>query len=248
MKQLVKTMAYGIPWIGPTVRSVVAKTRLAYGKWKHPFQGTADYWEKRYQAGGNSGAGSYGQLAEFKADVINRFVEQQQIKSVVEFGCGDGNQLSLLKMPNYTGIDLSAAAVAGCRRRFASDPSKRFVVSGLLDDIHAELSLSLDVIFHLVEDEIYDQYMRNLFNAATRYVMVYASNYDELLPGTHMRHHCFTDWVERHAPQWSLMDTIKNEFPVDPAKPDTTSYSDFYVFAKVESKVAGPKVESDSSG
>ena len=30
-----------------------------------------DYWEKRYSKGGNSGAGSYNNLALFKASIIN---------------------------------------------------------------------------------------------------------------------------------------------------------------------------------
>ena len=56
---------------------------------------TLSYWENRYKNNGNSGAGSYGRLAEFKADVINNFIAENKITSVIEFGCGDGNQLSL---------------------------------------------------------------------------------------------------------------------------------------------------------
>ena len=48
-----------------------------------------------YASGGSSGPGSYGRLAAGKADFLNRFVEDHQIKTVLEIGCGDGNQLSL---------------------------------------------------------------------------------------------------------------------------------------------------------
>jgi hypothetical protein len=34
----------------------------------------------------------------------------------------------------------------------------------------AELGLSLEVIFHLVEDDVFDVYMRHLFASATRFV------------------------------------------------------------------------------
>ena len=34
---------------------------------KKPFQNSDDYWKNRYDDGGNSGGGSYGILAEFKA-------------------------------------------------------------------------------------------------------------------------------------------------------------------------------------
>lgn len=37
------------------------------------------YWNDRYLTVGNSGAGSYNKLAQFKADIINNFVEKNQI-------------------------------------------------------------------------------------------------------------------------------------------------------------------------
>ena len=51
------------------------------------------YWNDRYVKGQNSGAGSYNKLAQFKADVINDFLGRNQIKSIVDYGVGDGNQL-----------------------------------------------------------------------------------------------------------------------------------------------------------
>ena len=57
------------------------------------FTASDDYWEERYSKGKNSGAGSYNELARFKAEVLNGFVQKQNIRSVIEFGCGDGNQL-----------------------------------------------------------------------------------------------------------------------------------------------------------
>ena len=40
-----------------------------------------EYWEKRYASGGNSGAGSYNYLAEFKAEILNNFVTENNINS-----------------------------------------------------------------------------------------------------------------------------------------------------------------------
>jgi hypothetical protein len=59
------------------------------------FSDSITWWEKRYISGGNSGQGSYGVLAEFKAETVNQFVGEFEVKSLVEFGCGDGSQLSL---------------------------------------------------------------------------------------------------------------------------------------------------------
>lgn len=118
------------------------------------FPGSARYWETRYASGGTSGEGSYGELAAFKAEILNEFVAANNIASVIEFGCGDGNQLALARYPRYSGFDVSPQAVSLCRKRFAADPSKLF---GLMDDYRgekADLGLSLDVVYHLVEDAV----------------------------------------------------------------------------------------------
>ena len=56
--------------------------------------GSEAYWKRRYEVGGNSGSGSYGQFAEFKADVLNSVVAEHTVGSVIEFGCGYGNHSS----------------------------------------------------------------------------------------------------------------------------------------------------------
>ena len=53
------------------------------------------YWKRRYDNGGNSGAGSYNRLAKFKAEIINGFVKSHMIKTVIEWGCGDGRSITI---------------------------------------------------------------------------------------------------------------------------------------------------------
>ena len=50
------------------------------------FSGSQDYWKKRYLLGGNSGKGSYGENAEFKSRVLNKFVRENNVCLVTEFG------------------------------------------------------------------------------------------------------------------------------------------------------------------
>ena len=38
---------------------------------------------------------TYGELGRAKADFLNNFVRSHAIGSIIEFGCGDGYQLSL---------------------------------------------------------------------------------------------------------------------------------------------------------
>jgi hypothetical protein len=110
---------------------------------------SAQYWRNRYRAGGNSGAGSYGRLAAFKAEIINAFVRQHDVASVIEFGCGDGAQLKLADYPAYIGFDVADESVELCRSKFLGDSTKEFKNAASWDYEHADLTLSLDVIFHL---------------------------------------------------------------------------------------------------
>ena len=222
-----KQRARQIPVIGDMLAHVYVK--LA----RKRFSDSADYWETRYQKGGNSGNGSYGELAEFKAEFLNGFVADNAIRSVIEFGSGDGNQLLIAAYPAYLGIDISTTAIEHCREMFADDDRKRFMLLDDYDGDQAELSMSLDVIYHLVEDEVFESHMRDLFAAGSRFVIVYASNTDEQFPiqSPHVRHRKFTDWVDANAPEWTLAETIVNPMPFD-AKTNTGSFADFHVFAK----------------
>ena len=76
------------------------------------------YWNDRYLKGQNSGEGSYNHLAKFKADIINNFIEENQIKSIIDYGVGDGNQLKLINTEQmiYTGIDVSEFIIKKCKR------------------------------------------------------------------------------------------------------------------------------------
>jgi SAM-dependent methyltransferase len=188
------------------------------------------YWERRYGAGGHSGAGSCGRLAAFKAGVINGFVADNAIANVLDLGCGDGRLLSLLRVPDYVGVDVSTTALARCAAQF---PQHRFLPFGGLDaSIRADLVLSVDVIFHLVEDAVFVSYMHALFGHAKRFVLVYSSNTDSDWSSPHVRHRRFTDYVTDCRPEWRLIAHLPNRYPFDPERPDETSFADFFVYGR----------------
>lgn len=212
----------------PILSVIVAKL-----KFFRPFS-SPKYWEKRYERGGNSGPGSYGDLAEFKARFLNQFVEGHRIRTVVEFGCGDGNQLMLANYPSYTGYDISPIAIQLCRNRFANDRTKKFLLLNEYAGEQADLALSLDVIFHLTEDDVFHKYMHNLFRSTSRFVIIYSSNqYEPINPtSVHVKHRRFSDWVDQElATQWKLITIIPNIYPYD-GNSERTSFSDFFVYEK----------------
>jgi SAM-dependent methyltransferase len=191
------------------------------------FAGSAGYWEDRYAEGGDSGAGSYGHSAREKADFLNRFVAEHDVVSVIELGCGDGNQLALCEYQSYLGLDVSETAVERCRARFADDPTKSFRLVSEVGSERADLALSLDVIYHLVEDAVFDDHMRRLFSYGQRFVVVYSSNTTggSVLERAHVRHRRFTDWVAASAPSWSAI--------VSPGSNAEHREAAFYAFAFV---------------
>ncbi|WFU50231.1 class I SAM-dependent methyltransferase [Sinorhizobium terangae] len=195
---------------------------------------SGEYWQHRYQKGRDSGDGSYGRLAEYKANFLNEFIAANNILSIIEFGCGDGAQLDLARYPRYIGVDIAPAAIEICQRSFVDDYTKCFVGYNLLQDLPPqEVSLSLDVIFHLVEDSVFEKYIRDLFNWASRYVIIYSSDRDEIPLSPHVRHRRFTHWIEENIVGWKLLKHELNPYPQDERHPEDTSFADFYIYARV---------------
>ena len=106
-------------------------------------------------------------------------LKNNNVLTVIEFGSGDGNQLMLAKYKNYLGFDISPNAVSKCKQIFQEDTTKTFKLLKDYNNEKADLSLSLDVIFHLVEDEIFEEYMNNLFHASIKYTIIYSSNKED---------------------------------------------------------------------
>lgn len=227
-----------LPLIGPLT--------LRVKRWldRRFFPGAGPYWERRYAKGGTSGPGSHGRLAAFKAEALNRLIKENDIQSVVEFGCGDGHQVSTIEYPRYIGLDVSPSAIASCRQRFASDPSKRFLIydpeafdEQPPEDVAADAAVSLDVIYHLVDDRSFELHMKHLFASARRYVVIYSSDTDDNPPmqPIHVRHRRFTRWVTRECPGWRLKTRIENPFPYD-GDLQSGSHSDLFIYERMPSR------------
>jgi hypothetical protein len=200
---------------------------------------SADYWRERYEKGRTSGPGSFGRLAAYKAEFVSALVAERGIGSVIEFGSGDGNQASLFDFPDYTGVDVVPQVIEAARRRFADRPGWSFVT---LEEYarhprRADLAMSLDVIYHLVEDATFTEYMTRLVAAADRFVLIYASDHDATTTARHVRHRAYSRWMAEFAPDFEAVATWENPYPqVEGADPTTTSFAFFRLYARRGSK------------
>jgi hypothetical protein len=185
--------------------------------------------------GRDSGPGSYGEFARHKAEFLNAFVAEHDVATVLEFGCGDGGQLALAQYPSYIGLDVAPSAIDLCKQTFGEDATKSFFLTATRQfvDHHgvfrAELTLSLDVLYHLVEDDLFDLYLRQLFAAATRFVIIYSSDSEIADRARHVRHRRFTPWVQQNQAEWQLLQTVPNPVPGAVAR--------FYVYGRVGNSV-----------
>jgi hypothetical protein len=91
--------------------------------------------------------------------------------------------------------------------------------------------MSLDVLYHLVEAPIFDDYLQRLFAASQRLVVIYAVDADEAfgLHGRHVRYRQFTTIIAERFPEFRLVDT--------PARPGNLpgaaeSAASFFVYLK----------------
>jgi hypothetical protein len=185
---------------------------------------STEYWIDRYQSGGDSGQGSRGLLATHKAEVINDFIILNVVETIIDWGCGDG-YLPLINIP-YIGFDVSEEALIMARSRPYNKDKEYFLLQEYAGQT-ADLTLSLDVIFHLVEDEVYHEHMRRLFKTSNKYVIIYSSNFEARHVGSERRRK-FTDWTCEYLPlRWRQIDYIKNRYP-------TKTYSDFYIYERGE--------------
>ncbi len=123
---------------------------------------------------------------------------------------------------------MAPSAIQRCRDLFASDPTRCFLVydpyrfdpAGL----KAELGLSLEVLFHLTEDALYQRYLQHLFGTATRWVVIFAPDEPDQTGGQfpHLRPRQFS----RDIPAgWTLQRHDSNPHR-------DISMSDFFVFEK----------------
>lgn len=181
------------------------------------------YWDKRYREGRTSGAGSEGDEGVFKAQYVSDVLKRFDVHSVIDWGCGDGQVLELIKFPRdirYLGVDVSTTIVRMMTRKFASF---KFCTPKDVDPrVRHTLALSMDVLFHFPGDADYHDYLDKLFGSAEKYVLIYSTDYGPERTAKHVYRRNFTpDVAKGYGHEWSMISQVNG--PAD---------AGFYLYGK----------------
>lgn len=130
------------------------------------------YWEEHYKKGGTSGAGSIGEYRRWKWEIIDKYAKS--VDDVIDVGCGDLSFWEGRDFPNhYTGIDISQTIVERNRK---SRPNLTLLCSSAEDYVNigtATIVFCLDVLFHIMDDSIYEKILSNLTRYSSHWIFIF---------------------------------------------------------------------------
>jgi len=204
--------------------------------------GTKEYWDRRYAEGMSSSsvddvyvdsvAGlpvSYHVRTKLLVLILEELLGP--VNSVLDLGVGDGTQAALLLMfavqiNDFVGVDISPSIVEQVGEAFAKEPRLAarqlkmafhsydgFSLPAAISQRQFDLVLSLEVLMHVVEDDLYHAYLMLLFGSSRSYVIIQSPNTHSNLLSRHMRLREFTDWVAHHARDWERIGQIPVKWP-----------------------------------
>jgi len=169
------------------------------------------YWADRYlhtNFQNSSGNGRLKFRLSYKAKMLNKIFKTYEITKVADFGCGDGLLASKLKITKYYGIEINSEIVDNLKNKFLGKNEFEFSTkfeSQWRNKIDA--SISVDVIFHLIEEDVYQKYMNELFFADAKYVVIRAYNHKSQGTGrnSHILHREFLNTIKKYFPNYNLV-------------------------------------------
>lgn len=138
-----------------------------------------------------SGEGSCGKYAEVYSEAVEKFIRENNVKSVVDLGCGDFQIASMFVYDDfhYTGCDIVPDLIEHLEKNFGSEKISFRQVNIIEDELpDGELCLIRQVLQHLSNSEI----GRILENCKKFKYLIITEHYpapnDELVPNIDIPH------------------------------------------------------------
>lgn len=134
---------------------------------------TSNYWDVRHSNGRTSGNGSIGCLRDFKWEKIEEHVGK--VNDVIDVGCGDLSFWDGRDCDNYVGIDCSEVVI---QKNIVKRPKWNFITSRSDNTMvsmlcKADVVFCFDMLFHIMEDDVYENTIENLTRFSKKHVFIY---------------------------------------------------------------------------
>lgn len=179
-----------------------------------------NYWKGRANW---SGAGSRGALLDFKTNFVNNFIKDNEVSSVLDFGCGDMHFAKQLSVDEYVGVDIVDRAIPSdvASKNFKL-VVKRF--DEVQEDREFDLCMAIDVLYHIVrgEEDYLESLLDNMILHSSKYLLIYAQDSDQNILGE--SEHVY------NCPWKKLMRERNVELIYEQESPEPGSAAKFYAF------------------
>src|SRR5581483_12428603 len=90
--------------------------------------------------------------------------------------------------------------------------------------VSADCAISLDVIFHLIEDDIFARYIDNLFRSGLHFVIIYGLDEEQSRPGhVSVRFRKYSEYIAKNIPHFRPALHIRRK----------EAFGDFYLYERI---------------
>jgi len=137
------------------------------------------HWNSRYKEGRDSGGGSYGDIVFAKLKAMKTHILPEDVSSIFDLGCGDfsfGSRVSeMFPSAKYTAVDQSSVVI-GRNIRIYNSKFNFKIQDNINED--ADLVLCVDVLFHVLREEKYNEILHGLIKHWKKYLVISAFDRD----------------------------------------------------------------------
>lgn len=201
------------------------------------------WWNSWYGSGHSSGPGSEGKLLEYKVNYLNKLFKEHNIKTVLDFGCGDGVVASKLNCQFYLGVDISDQAIKLCKarinrqgfsfeRRHFFDHTPMVIKNKFASSL--DCCMCIDVLYHISDVRVLNKTLETLFTLRARIIVLYTfleyAEFSEdmmeyLKPSACLYCRNFSDVLANLSKSYKLIDKVK---------PKSGTEAGFLVYEKIK--------------